>query len=223
MRCPCVPTLLSLAVAFFSVGVHSFVGLSTYGLPKLQKSMPVTSFNRNEVWLWKRGQIRVGLSPELVFEDRFDRWRFLQDILDNEVENDLLEETLFRLFQGVLQRRKPRDAPIEDILPGEISIGEWEKLKDVMTKARDEKIALPADDLAGEILPLLEGLLPTEDENKDAFKSVWDIVAQIHGEELTKVREAEGAPDWVTVCVVARLLVHYDFLDEGIPNTETKK
>jgi Cft2 family RNA processing exonuclease len=67
------------------------------------------------------------------------------------------------------------------------------------------------------MLQLLEGLLPNAEEDADAFKSLWDTVMEIHGREAVKYHETKNPTlDWKLACVVARLLLHFDFLTLGI-------
>jgi len=66
------------------------------------------------------------------------------------------------------------------------------------------------------ILNDLETLLPDEDEDEDAYNGNWDMINQIHGLEITKVENASGCEFWEARCCIARVLLYFDFLSEGV-------
>jgi len=67
-----------------------------------------------------------------------------------------------------------------------------------------------------EILDQLELLLPDQVEDEDAFKGLWDTVIEINGRESVKINERNATLQWKTRCLIARVLLHYDFLTHGL-------
>ena len=85
------------------------------------------------------------------------------------------------------------------------------------------------DKSAISILNQIEQLLPDPMEDEESYKSAWDIVIDLYGRESVRVkeeqlqRETEGGGDqclenleWRTLCAVARVMIHYDFLTKGV-------
>lgn len=68
------------------------------------------------------------------------------------------------------------------------------------------------------MLEQLEELLPDPKEDEDAHRSLWDLVLELHGREAVKINETKTPKDldWKLRNVVARLLMHHDFLTLGI-------
>jgi len=92
-----------------------------------------------------------------------------------------------------------------------------------------------------DVLDRLEALLPDPIEDEDAHKGLWDTVIELHGREATKLDEqrrirrsqqhqspaavaSEGDNDdddddgqrWRACCLIARVLIHFDFLSRGL-------
>jgi hypothetical protein len=73
-----------------------------------------------------------------------------------------------------------------------------------------------------ESLEMLEASLPTEDDDIDAFESLWSIVETLHGEEETKLMKdglREKTGEWTSFearSVVVRVLAWKDFVPEGL-------
>lgn len=70
-------------------------------------------------------------------------------------------------------------------------------------------------------LELMEQLLPQLDEDEDASKGLWDTIIELHGRESVKINERKVPQDigWKTRCLIARLLIFYDFLTDGLNAT----
>ena len=71
------------------------------------------------------------------------------------------------------------------------------------------------------ILERLEQFLPNPSEDEEAHKSLWDLVIELHGRESVKSNEMSSKHpteylDWKLRNVVARILIHHDFLSLGI-------
>jgi hypothetical protein len=142
----------------------------------------------------------------LEISDRFDRWRFLQRLLDLEVDDGIANELVLKVLDNSLNRPKSDD-PLDGM--AEITPPLREKIANVVMDSDDPLKALTS-------VETLDGLLPDMDEDEDAVKSLWDIVNEIHGREVMKMDEAEGTPEWKLAFIQARVLLHYDFLTEGI-------
>jgi hypothetical protein len=70
-------------------------------------------------------------------------------------------------------------------------------------------------------LELIEQLLPNPETDEDASKGLWDTVIELHGRESVKINERTVPQDigWKTRCLIARLLIYYDFLTDGLNST----
>ena len=66
------------------------------------------------------------------------------------------------------------------------------------------------------VLEAVEKLLPDPNEEEDAHKTCWDIVMEMYGKEAVKSEEMERSEEWRARSAVARVLIHYDFLEAGI-------
>lgn len=92
-------------------------------------------------------------------------------------------------------------------------------------------------EVEGTVLDIMERiehhLLPDPIDDEDAHKGTWDIIIDLYGRESTRVsedrllreREKEGGQlirqtrrnlRWWTLCSVARVLIHFDFLTKGV-------
>lgn len=161
-------------------------------------------------------------------DDRFERWRFLQQVLDEDCDGAETNKVLAALFQDVM--KAPSQRPVfqnqhatmlcaeqksrmehvttpaalkllEQLLNGDIQ--EWPK----------HSMGTPASDLVDD----LNALLPDPDDDEDAVRSLWDTIHEIHGRESVKLNEQQGnSTVWKSRCLVARILLHYDFLTHGV-------
>lgn len=159
-----------------------------------------------------------------MFSDQFDRWRFLQELLEGDASLDVVNQVIYEVLDGAL--KFPRyDAGGEKII---LPANNQERIESLVESfAYDGRIPVLINtdyDETGEdkessltILEQLESLLPTPDEDEDAYKSSWDTVMAIHGQEAVKYHETKNPTGtWKRSCVVARLLLHFDFLTLGI-------
>lgn len=162
----------------------------------------------------------------LDLSDNFNRWRFLQNFLDAEVDASDANELLYLVLNSFLD-----DVSIPSNKLGDpespITVAEIRDLIDELVK-RDgkDKIAAfrdpqcsPGDD---DVIDKLERLLPDRRENEDAFKGCWDTVVDLHGREAVRINEGRSTPQWRALCVVARVLIHFDFLARGVPSAGTR-
>ena len=92
-------------------------------------------------------------------------------------------------------------------------------------------------EVEGTVLAIMERiehhLLPDPIDTKDRHKGKWDIIMDLHGRESTCIledrlrreQEEEGGLlirqtrqnlRWWTLCLVGRVLIHFDFLTKGV-------
>ena len=140
--------------------------------------------------------------------DRFSRWRFLQQLLDE--ESDAQQTNL--LLGLVLRQYLDSSKNATDTAAPEHTKERLEAVQAVISRALpDGSIpVLPECDTV--LSDLLESTLPNPNEDEESYKSNWDMVMEIHGREAVKVDEQAGEPSWKTSCLVARVLLFYDFL-----------
>jgi hypothetical protein len=66
------------------------------------------------------------------------------------------------------------------------------------------------------IMNHLESLLPDPIEQKDAHDGLWDTIEGLHGWEGVRMNRQNPCKDWEARCIVARVLIWFDFLAEGV-------
>ncbi len=185
--------------------------------------------------------IQIPLVERLDLSSRFSRWKILQDILEEEdtpTAQDI-NELLFVILKSFLDNPRPLILPSGDTNPSPtLSNKQRQLLVDELFQYRSEGVAneessigyinaIPTDESGDdsmdyenekiiEVYNLLENLHPDRDEDEDAFKGCWDLVMELYGKEATKHSEQSGDKCWKMRSSVVRLLIHYDFLVDGI-------
>jgi hypothetical protein len=174
-------------------------------------------------------------------EDRFDRWRFLQNFLEGDhPSDDVVNVVLYRVLDGVL--KNPRALERRDTIDSsdavEMTAEEKEKINEVLsdysTEGRVKAVISTSNNDADYekteketvmILEQLEKLLPDAVENEDDYKSLWDTIIELHGREAVKFNERQNpvSLDWKIANIVTRVLLHYDFLTLGIMSGEKRE
>ena len=161
-------------------------------------------------------------------EDRFDRWRFLQNFLDGDhPSSDVVNIILYRVLEGVLKYEGPSENVVE--LTSEVKQNIEEiltsfsvdgRVKAVLTMSNNDDDYDEAEKSTLKILEKLETILPDPVENEDDYKSLWDTIIELHGRETVKFNESQNpvSLDWRIANTVTRVLLHYDFLTLGIIN-----
>jgi hypothetical protein len=145
--------------------------------------------------------------PTVHFEDRFSRWRFLQQLLDEESDEHRTNLLLGEVLREYLNGPKHSDTTVPEHTEQRVSAVQ----AIIDTTLPDGSIpALPKCDSL--LFDLLESTLPDPQEEEEAYKSNWDMIMEIHGREAVKVNEQAGEISWKTSCLVARVLLFYDFL-----------
>jgi hypothetical protein len=178
-------------------------------------------------------------------EDRFDRWKFLQEFLDGDASSDVVNIILYRVLDGALKYPRPtgrsednnsistnnNNGVITEVVVEQevvemlIEVKENIKqlLSDYSTEGKIPIVGSSIDDDGNNtttvlLFERLEKLLPDPIENEDDFKSAWDTLLEIHGRESVKINENQipKSMEWKIATVVTRLLIHFDFLQIGI-------
>jgi hypothetical protein len=154
------------------------------------------------------------LQDALGLNDRFDRWRWLQQLLDEETDPKDTNRVLYQVLEIYL-RNPPEDSEGSPAL----TTSRRGKLAYILQNSHHGMVDALSYDIStdmGDIQPQLEELLPDPDEDEDAFKSLWDVVMEIHGRESVRLSEQQARPEWKMRCLVARVLLYYDFLSRGL-------
>lgn len=154
-------------------------------------------------------------SPLEGFGDRFDRWKFLQNVLEGEVQDDFANQVLYHVLDGALKYPRPKYGNSEETGSPEMTAELREKIEDVLATGADGRVSAMGKTKQN-IIDMLEGILPDHREDEDASKSVWDIVMELHGREMVKINETNPTDEWKICCLVARLLINFDFINYGI-------
>ncbi|KAL7574963.1 hypothetical protein ACA910_010782 [Epithemia clementina (nom. ined.)] len=160
---------------------------------------------------------RIGL------EEAFDRWRYLQKLLDAETDPDDTNRVLFHVLQGYYLKieNDPLKNEEKPIASPERTSQRVKMVENVLSQAMDRSsiAALSRRDTNNknaDILAMLKQLLPDPVDEEDDYKSIWDTIMEIHGREAVKIDERNGEPEWKARCLVAQVLLHYDFLQKGL-------
>ena len=160
------------------------------------------------------------LDDRFVTNDRFDRWRFLQNLLDGEAKALTVNQMLYYVLDGYLKYPRPKQENSDETGSPELTAELRAKIEKILDESADESIAALEDPECvpgrGFDLLKLEGLLPDPQEEEEAFKSLWDVVMELHGREMVKIDESKATPQWKACCMIARLFIHFDFVVYGI-------
>jgi len=166
----------------------------------------------------------------LDLTSKFSRWKFLQDILeeDEDIDPRDVNEVLFHVLKSFYDFPRPIETPEGKKNPSPNLTEEQRSLlvDDLFQTSNDESDGgkevecIQIFPMQGEepdethlkTLSLLEKLQPDPLENEEDFKSCWDIVVELYGRESTKAAQQRGGNSWDIRSSVVRLLLHYDFL-----------
>ena len=154
---------------------------------------------------------RLGLT------ENFNRWRYLQRLLDEEVEAHDVNEVLFVLLDNY-KRRVGQD-PDESTAP-ERTLEVLERI-DRLLQPYDGSLPVLQDPACTpgdqQVLMQVETLLPDPVEKEEAFKGAWDTVLELHGKASVAANERAARPEWKAVFLIARVMIYFDFLTgEGL-------
>lgn len=159
--------------------------------------------------------------------ERFDRWRFLQELLEGDADKDVVNQLLYLVLQGAIQfprkdargdfialPSKTKESMERILLQTSSSLDNGSRKVVALLEDNDDIIVVQQQQL---MLEQLTALLPTIEDDEDAFKSGWDTVMEIHGRESVKYQETQdNTLEWKLLHTVARVLLEYDFLTLGI-------
>jgi len=177
----------------------------------------------------------IQLRDRLGLHDRFDRWRFLQRLLDFEIKSSDVNEVLYATLDAYLKYSRPKFGTTDETGSPELTAERRSLLQFVLQEPSSSiadgmvlalslsvKLSDEVDESMKEsphnqdVLDQLESLLPDPDDDEDAFKGLWDTVIELNGRESVKINEQNATYDWKACCLIARVLIHYDFLTYGI-------
>jgi hypothetical protein len=137
--------------------------------------------------------------------------------LDGEIDPQDASHVLLSVLQNSAspaQTKKRAEGKVEVTDEGTL------RIRELLGECRDSNLPVIIKDGETVLNPMmndrLESLLPCAGDDEDAFKGLWDIVIEIHGREAVKLDEANRSSTWTCCCTVARLLIHYDFLSDGV-------
>lgn len=154
---------------------------------------------------------RLGLT------ENFNRWRYLQRLLDEEVEAHDVNEVLFILLDNY--KRRVEQDPDESTAP-ERTLEVLERIErllqpyDGSLPVLQDPACTPGDQ---HVLMQVELLLPDPVEKEEAFQGAWDTVLELHGKASVTANERAARPEWKAVFLIARVMIYFDFLTgEGL-------
>lgn len=156
----------------------------------------------------------------LDLSNQFERWRFLQDLLEGEVDSQDANQVLFRVLQGYMTIppaiRKEKSFPLLD----EDNIA---TIRSLISDTHSNCIPIftegfncEVSDKYASLISDLETLLPDPVDDEDAYKGNWDTVMEIHGRESVRIDQQIGSKSWEARCTMARVLLWFEFLGEGV-------
>lgn len=155
----------------------------------------------------------------LDLADNFNRWRFLQNFLDAEIEASDANQVLYCVLDAFIKYPPPDSSEVVSPLA---TSDVRETIADLLSTDNGSIPAFSDPDCSpgnAHVLEKLETLLPDPRENEDAFKGSWDTVLELHGREAVKINERKATPEWKAISMVARLLIYFDFMTRGIPTS----
>lgn len=147
-----------------------------------------------------------------AFGEQFDRWKYLQDFLDGEIECDGTNRLLYRVLKEYFDNAKPEEEDDSETGSPKMTPKFKENLMHTLSLAQGDSLKVLGNSSNEALLKSLESLLPDPEEEEDAFKSLWDTLVEIHGREMVKIRETNPTPEWTCQCLVARILIWFDYL-----------
>lgn len=159
----------------------------------------------------------------LDLDDNFNRWRFLQNFLDGEIQASDANQVVYSVLDSFLKFPPPPDS--SEVVSPILTSNVRDVIQELLEKA-DDDASIPAfvdpDCSPGDVhvLQQLEKLLPDARDNEDAFKGSWDTVMELHGREAVKINEGKRTPQWQALCMVARVLIYFDFMTRGVPTAQ---
>lgn len=164
-------------------------------------------------------------SPSVVerldLADNFNRWRFLQHFLDAEIQASDANQVLYCVLDAFVKYPPPAD--LSETVSPLATPDVCDTIQELLSTHNNGSIPAFSDPDCrpgnAQVLEKLETLLPDPRENEDAHKGSWDTVLELHGREAVKINERKATPEWKAICMVARLLIYFDFMTRGVPTS----
>jgi hypothetical protein len=220
---PVTFTMSSFASLF--ILVLCLIQATSFPLKPVPNALGCDSAFRNDIVLssklrFSATALACSITRTIEVGDRFDRWRFLSNVLEGDGDSDTVNQVLFQVLDGALKYPRPtKNEESTETGSPEMTSELKEKLETLLKKGTDGRVNIlgEASHGDGSVVELLEGLLPDPREDEDAHKSIWDTVIEIHGREMVQYNETNPSPEWRISSLVARLLIHFDFIIYGNP------
>lgn len=172
------------------------------------------------VRLYESASASTAIRDRLGLHDRFDRWRFLQRLLDEESKEDDVNQITYWVLDGYLKYPRPTFGTSSETGSPELTPERRNLIEEFLSDCSSGLVPVLAEDGADEErLSRMQLLLPDPVEDEDAHKGLWDTIIELNGRESVKINETNGLPEWRAVCLIARVIVHYDFLTYGLIDT----
>lgn len=146
----------------------------------------------------------AALLERLDLSNHFQRWVFLQRLLDGEHGSPADVERV--VYRSVARCDDDEDDDEKNTDAVRSLRRRWETSREIPVLT-DASLSLAE----------LEAVLPDPEDDEDAYQGIWDIVTQLQGaDEVERRRELGEDDEWHRLCISARLLIHFDFLSKGI-------
>lgn len=155
----------------------------------------------------------------LGLEDRFGRWRYLQRLLEDETAPRDANDILYAVLDGYINFPRPKFGSSDETGSPERTEQRLQRIQAVLEKAVGESVPFMTDNESvydPEIMRLLEMVLPDPQDDEEDFKAAWDMMIELNGRESVKINERDGRPEWKARCMIARIIIYYDFITYGI-------
>jgi len=136
-------------------------------------------------------------------------------MLDEEVEGEVINRVLYKVLKTYRTSTTSLgndESQASSGLTPELAAS----LDSVLDLSTDYTIPAISNAVDEDLLKKLEKLLPDPVEDEDGHKSAWDTVIELHGRDMVKANETNPTTEWRVLCLVARLMIHYDFLSKEI-------
>ena len=148
----------------------------------------------------------------LGLDDSFQRWRFLQRLLDDDACDNDVNQVIYAVLIGFLERPRKKDEVSNEMVSPILNDLNRELVM-ILLKDDDGTVPVFSDDhiINEQLLEKLERLLPDPVENEDAHKGAWDTMCEIHGRGSVTLNEANATKRWRAMSSIARVLIYYDF------------
>ena len=161
----------------------------------------------------------------LELSSQFSRWKFLQDTIEEDTDPKDVNEILFKVLKSFYDNPRPLETEDGVTNPSPTLTNEQRTmLKNKPFEINNDSGYISVLPMEGEefsdefyqTLDLLETLQPDPIDNEDDYKSCWDILVEMYGRESTKMAQKNGDVQFKFRSSIVRLLLHFDFLTEGI-------